>query len=51
MVRHIRFKNPKPIINIPRMHLTTELVIFTKSSGAGQFYIPLVDGSDKRLRE
>jgi hypothetical protein len=51
MVSHIPFKNPKPIINIPPMHVTTELVTFTKSSGAGQFYINLVDGSYKGLRE
>jgi len=50
-VSHIPFKNPKPIINIPPMHLTTELDIFTKSTGAGQFYIHLVDGSNKGLRE
>jgi len=35
MVSHIPFKNPKPIINIPPMNLTTELVTLTKSSGAG----------------
>jgi len=51
MVSHIPFKNPKPIINIPPIHITTELVTFTKSSGAGQFYIVLVDGSYKGLRE
>jgi hypothetical protein len=51
MVSHIPFKNPKPIINIPPMHVTTELVTFTKSSGAGKFYINLVDGSYKGLRE
>jgi len=39
IVSHILFKNPKPIINIPRIHVTTELVTFTKSYGAGQFYI------------
>jgi hypothetical protein len=32
MVSHILFKNPMPIINIPPMHVTTELVTFTKSS-------------------
>jgi len=51
MVSHIPFKNPKPIINIPPMDVTTELVTFTKSSGAGQFYIHFVDGSYKGLRE
>jgi hypothetical protein len=51
MVSHIPFKNPKPIINIPRMHVTTKLVTFTKSSGAGKFYINFVDGSYKGLRE
>jgi len=51
MVRHMPFKNPKPIIDIPPSHVTTELVTFTKSSGAGQFYINLVDGSYKGLRE
>jgi len=51
MVRHIPCKNPKPIINIPPMHVTTKLVTFMKSSGAGQFYINLVDGSYKALRE
>jgi len=51
MVSHIPFKNPRPIINIPPMHLTTELVTFTKSSAAGHFCINLVDGSDKWLRE
>jgi hypothetical protein len=51
MVSHILFKNPKPIINIPPMHVTTELVTFTKSSGAGKFYINFVDGSYKGLRE
>jgi hypothetical protein len=51
MVSHIPFKNPKPIINIPPIHVTTKLVTFTKSSGAGKFYINLVDGSYKGLRE
>ena len=51
MVSHIPFKNPEPIIIIPCMHVTTELVTFTKSSGAGQFYIKVLDGSYKRLRE
>jgi len=51
MVSHIPFKNPKPIINIPPMHVTTELVTFMKSSGAGQFYIDLADSSYKGLRE
>jgi hypothetical protein len=50
MVSHIPFKNPKPI-NIPPMHVTSELVTFTKSSGAGQFYINSVDSSYKGLRE
>jgi len=31
LVSHILFENPKPIINIPPMHVTTELVTFTKS--------------------
>jgi hypothetical protein len=44
-VSHIPFKNPKPINNIPPMHVTTELVTFRKSSRARQFYINLVDGS------
>jgi len=51
MVSHIPFKNPKPIINIPPMHVTTKLVTFTKFSGAGQFYINLLDSSYKGLRE
>jgi len=51
MVSHIPFKNAKPIINIPPMHVTTKLVTFTKSSGAGQFYIKLVAGSYQGLRE
>jgi len=51
MVSHILLKNPKPIINIPPMHVTTELVTFTKSSGAVQFYINLVHGSYKGLGE
>jgi hypothetical protein len=51
MVSHILFKDPKPIIKIPPMRVTTELVTFTKSSGAGKFYINLVDGSYKGLRE
>jgi len=51
MVSHIPSKNQKPIINIPPMHVTTELVTFTKSSGARQFYITLVVGSYKGLRE
>jgi hypothetical protein len=33
------------------MHVTTELVTFTKSSGAGKYYIILVDGCYKGLRE
>ena len=45
------FKNPQPIINIPAMPVTTEPVTFTKSSGAGQFYMDLVDGSYKGHRE
>jgi hypothetical protein len=32
------------------MHVTAEYVTFTKSSGAGQFYINLVDSSYKGLR-
>jgi len=51
MVSYIPFKNPKPIINVPPMHVTTELVKFMKSSGAGQFYINLVDCSYTGLRE
>ena len=51
MVSHIPFKNPRPIINIPPIYVTTELLTFTKSSGAGQFYINLVDSRYKRLRE
>jgi len=51
MVSHIPFKNAKPIINIPPIPVTTELVTFTKFSGAGQFYMNLVDSSDKGLRE
>jgi len=51
MVSHNPFKNPKPIINIPPTHVTTELVSFTKPSGAGKFYLTLVDGSYKGLRE
>jgi len=43
------FKNPKHIINIPYRHLTIEPVTFTKSSGAGQSYIHLVDSSYKSL--
>jgi len=38
-------------MNIPPVYVTTELVTFTKSSGAGQFYITLVDGSYNELRE
>jgi hypothetical protein len=45
------FKNPKPIINIPHMNLTTDPVTFTKSFGAARCYINLVDGSYIRLRE
>jgi len=37
MLSYILFKIPKPIINIPPMHVTTKLVTFAKSSGAGQF--------------
>jgi hypothetical protein len=33
------------------MHVTTEPVTFTKSSGAGQFYFYLVDGSYKGFQE
>jgi hypothetical protein len=51
MVSHIPFKIPKPIINIPPMHVTTELVTFTKSPGGSQFYINLVDGCYMGLRE
>jgi hypothetical protein len=51
MVSHIPFKNPKPVLNIPPMHVTTELVTFTKSSGAGQFYINLLDWRYNGLRE
>jgi len=45
MVSHIPFRNPNPIINILPVHVTTELVTFRKPSGAGRFYINLVDGS------
>jgi hypothetical protein len=48
---HIPFKNPKPIINNPFMHITIQLATFTKSFGAGQFYIDLVDNSYNGLRE
>jgi hypothetical protein len=51
MVSHIPIKNPKPIINIPPIDVTTELVTFMKPPGAGQFYINFVDGSYKVLRE
>jgi len=51
MLSYIPFKNPKPIIDIPPRHETATLVTFMKSSGAGQFYINLVDGSHKGLRE
>jgi len=51
VVSHIPLNNPKPIIIIPPMHVTTELITSMKSSGAGQFYIDLVDGSYKRHRE
>ena len=51
MVSHIPFKNPKPIINMPSINVTTKHVTFTKSSGAGQFYIILVDGSYTGLKE
>jgi len=51
MVSHISFKNPKSIINIPPLYVTTKLVTFTESSGAAQLYINLVDGSYKGLRE
>jgi hypothetical protein len=49
MVSHIPFKNPKPIINIPPLCVTTEHVPFTKFSEAGQFPITLIDGSYKGL--
>jgi len=51
MVSHILFKYRKPISIIPPMHVTTDLVTSTKSSGAGQFNINLVDGHYKGLRE
>jgi hypothetical protein len=51
MLSHIPFKNPKPIINIPPLHVTTELVTLMMFSGALQFYINLVDGSYKGLTE
>jgi hypothetical protein len=51
MVGHITFKNPKPIINIPSWHVTTKLVAFMMSSGVGHFWINLLDGSYKGLRE
>jgi len=50
VVSHIPFKNTKPFINIPPMDVTTDLVTFMQSSGAGQFFINLVDGLLKRLR-
>jgi len=43
MVSHIPFKNQKPFIDIPPIHVTTELLTCTNSSGAGHFYIDLVD--------
>jgi hypothetical protein len=51
MMSHVPFKNQKPIIDIAPTHVTTELVTFTTSTGAGQFYIDLVDGSYKVRRE
>jgi hypothetical protein len=51
MVSHIPFKNPKPFSEIHHMHVTTELVIFTKSSGSVQFYINSEGGIYKRIRE
>jgi len=51
MVSHIPFKNPKPIINILPMCVTTKLVAFTKFSGTGLFYIILVHGSKMGFRE
>jgi len=51
MVSHIPFNNPKPIINILPTQVTSVLVRFTKSSGAGLFCINLVDGSYKGLIE
>jgi len=42
MLSYIPFKNPKPIIDIPPRHETATLVTF---------YINLVDGSHKGLRE
>jgi hypothetical protein len=51
MVSHVPFKNQKPIFDIAPTHVTTELVTFKTSTGAGQFYINLVDGSYKGRRE
>jgi len=47
MVSNISFQNTKVVFNTPHMDVTTALVSFTKSSGAGQIYISLVDGSYK----
>jgi len=51
VVSHIPFMNARPIINIPPMHVTTELVTFIKSSGARLFYNNLADGGCKGLQE
>jgi hypothetical protein len=51
MVSHIPFKTPKPIINICPMHVTMELVTFSKSTGAEHLNINLVDGHSKEPRE
>jgi hypothetical protein len=51
MVSHILFKNPKPVINIISIHVTTKLVSFKKFSGAGKFNINLVHGSFMGIRE
>ena len=44
-VRQISFKNPKPVINIPPMHVTTAVVILMKSSGAWQLNLNMADCS------
>jgi len=48
-VSHIPFNNPK-LINVPAVLVATKLVIFRKSSAAGNFYNNLVDGSYKGHR-
>lgn len=51
MVSNILFRNPKPIIDIPPIHVTTEFVTFLKFSGVWLCYINLVDDSWKGFRE